>query len=651
MIGAGVGAIVCVVILGLLVNRAREKRLTTAAVPVQVATTPPGASVRFNGEPICTSNCSVSMRPGNYQVTAFLDGYEPAASSVTVQPGKPAALNLPLDPQPQSVRVLTDLDSGKITIDDQPPADLQDGQFVLEKVQPGTHTIKVTSKTGEASFTVELADAKQPQVSGPVTARNLVALLVASMGSKARVITNGGPWKLSLNGQPQADATPAGEDLNNFQPGVDEIVVGEGRDQRNMKESFGPAPMLTAFLKSDLNVGTLIISTGEDGVRVFLDNREYPRKTQRGQVRLQTIGAVNVRVAKDGFDAPPPQMADVKKGAEVRLEFKMQALPQLSNLLIRGAMPGAEVVLDDKSIGTVSDEGGLIASVKPGDHTIELRHDRYTPKRLQRTFRAGQTVTLAGADAVLAAALGTVKVTRTPADAAVSYHRADEAQTHDLRDNQLELPPGVYVFTARANGFTEKSERVQVNAGETDPVELALAKVVAAAPPPPPKVLGMMDFEDPNAWSLQNGLWTHRGAGFIPFKAVPNGVFTFTIQLLHGGNLLRGGRIRWALQYMDAKNYDLFELDKKYLYSKVIEGGKTYERDKHEHGVGEKEKGNTIQIEVAPGKVVHRVQNGDNWLVLDTWNEPGRDFTKGKFGFLVQGSDEIGLSDFKYSPK
>ena len=648
---AAVGAIVAVAVVGLLVNQIRKKRLG-AGVQIQVATNPPGASVRVNGQPMCTSNCGVSMPPGHYQITAFLDGYEAAASNVTVESGKPAAVSLTLQPQPQSVRVLTDLDQGKVAFDDRPPADLQDGQFVLEKVPPGTHTVKVTSRTGEAAFTVEIAAAKQPVVRGPVVARNLVAVLVASLGSKARVVTSGGPWKLSLNGQPQADATPAGADLSNFQPGVDEILVGQGTGQRNMKESFGPAPMLTAFLKSDLNIGTLIISTGEDDVRVFLNDKEYGRKTQHGQLRIPTIGAVSVRVAKDGFEPLVPETADVKKGSEVRLEFKMQALPELAILQIRGATPGAEVLLDDTPIGTVGDDGGLTSSgVKPGDHTVELRRERFLPKRLQQTFRAGQTLALTGTDVVLAAAMGTVKLTRTPADAAVVYHRADEQQAHELKENQLDLAPGEYVFTARAPGFTERSERVQVIAGETHPVELALAKVVAAPPPPAPKVSGMADFDDPNAWSSQNGLWTHKGGGFIPFKLAPNGTFTFTVQLLHGGNLLRGGRIRWAMQYKDAKNYDLFELDKKYLWSKVIIAGKTFEREKHEHGLSGKDKSYTIQIEASPERLVHRLKSGENWLVLDTWVEPGRDFTQGKFGFLVQGADEIGLSDFKFTPK
>jgi hypothetical protein len=448
-----VGAFVVIVlagIVGLVLSRTNKKRLA-AGVTIQVATTPPGASVRINGEPMCTSNCSVSMPPGNYQITAFMDGYEAAANNVAVQAGKPVAVNLMLEPQPQSVRVLTDLGQGKIAFDDQPPADLQDGQFVMEKVAPGAHTIKVTSKTGEAAFTVEIADAKQPVVQGPVVAKNLIAVMVASLGSKARVITNGGPWKLALNGQPQADATEEGVDLNNFQPGVDEILVGEGKDQRNMKESFGPAPMLTAFLKSDLNIGTLIISTGEDDARVFLNNKEYGRKTQHGQVRIPAIGAVSVRVAKDGFEAVAAQATEVKKGSEVRLEFKMQALPQVAMLQIRGATPGAEVLLDDKSIGTVGDDGGLTSSgVKPGDHSIDLRRDRFMPRHLERTFRAGQTIALTGGDVVLAAATGTVKLARTPAESTVVYHRADEQQAHELKENQLDLPPGTYLFTARA---------------------------------------------------------------------------------------------------------------------------------------------------------------------------------------------------------
>ena len=651
LLGVIAGALVSIIVLVLLVNQARKRNLVTN-VAVQVTTTPPGASIRINGEPKCSSNCNVPLPPGDYQVTAFLDGYLPSTGSVKVTPLQPASLSLKLEPQPQMVRILTDLPQGQVSVDDQPPADLQDGQFLINKVPPGKHTVKVTSKGGEASFTIEVADAQQAAISGPVTARNLIAVVVSSMGSKARIVTNSAA-KLTLNGQAQPDADPAGVDLTGFHPGVNEIAVGEGKDQRSLSESFSPGPTVTAFLKSDVNIGTLIISTAEDNVRVFLNGKEYPRKTQRGQVRIQTLGNANVRVAKEGFEVTAAQTADVKKGSEVRLEFKMQPLPQVAVLQIREATPGAEVLLDQKSLGVVGNDGSFIASsIPPGDHTIELRKEQYSPKRLQRQFVAGRTVALLAGDVVMAAAIGTVRLTRTPADASVVYRRADETQGRDLRGNQVDLPPGSYVFTAKAPGYADRTERLQVTAGETHPLELALAKaVVAAAAPPAPKMFGVADFEDPNAWSKTGDLWTHKGGGVIPFKLPANGTFTFTIRLLRGGSLFRGGRIRWAVQYTDAKNYDLFELDRKTLSSKVIEAGKTYDRGKFDHGLNDKEMAYTVQVDVAPGQVVHRLQNGDNWLVLDTWKEPGRKFADGKFAFLIQGSDEIGLSDFKFVPR
>ena len=83
----------------------------------------------------------------------------------------------------------------------QPPVDLQDGQYVFEKVAPGSHTISVTGPNAEASFSFDLAPAKLPAVSGTVTAQNMLAMLVSSFAGHARLVTSSGPWKLAVNGQ------------------------------------------------------------------------------------------------------------------------------------------------------------------------------------------------------------------------------------------------------------------------------------------------------------------------------------------------------------------------------------------------------------------------------------------------------------------
>ncbi|MGD0047866.1 MAG: PEGA domain-containing protein [Bryobacteraceae bacterium] len=655
--------LIAAIAASLVLYRAHKRNLGNAArnaatVQVDIATTPPGASVKATleksaagNEAACTSNCKLALAPGSYQISASLDGFEPAAGAVTVRALKPMAISLMLQPRAQSVRLLTDLDQAKVVVDNQPPVDLQEGQLVLDKVAPGTHTMKVTGQNGDASFTFEISDARIPAVSGPVNARNMVAVLVASFGKQARLVTNAGPWKLAVNGQPQGDASPGGTDLTTFQPGVNEIVLGEGQDQRNMSESFGAAPTLTAFLKTDVNAGTLIVSTGQDDVHVFLNGKEYRRLTQHGQLRVPTLGKVAVRVAKSGFQDEPAQTADVKKGAEVRLQFNLKPLPQFGSLQIHDAMAGVEVLIDQKVAGTVGPDGLFsLGQIPPGDHTIELRREQHLPKTLRRSFQAGQAVVLAGADVVLSTANGTIRIAaRNPASATITYRRGDETDSHELRGSQIELPAGTYVFTATAPGFNASTKRVQLATGESREVDFTLAREQAASAPVVANAMAL--FEDPGSWTKDGDSWVRKGGGFAAFKPSPKGVLTFNVELVKSGGVFHAGQIRWCLQYIDSKNYLLYEIDRKNFRSWVIKNGQRLERvPKTGHNLGN-QKLFTIQIEVTPDHAAQKLRVGDEWQALDIFSEPGRDFTQGKFGFLLQGNDEIAISDFKFQPK
>jgi hypothetical protein len=658
------GLLVALVLVFVLVHQVRKRNAdiaarNAAAVQVEIATTPPGASVTValeksaagGGNPAtCTSACKLALAPGTYQISASLDGFEPSAGAVTVKALKPVAISLTLQPQAQSVRLLTDLDQGKVVVDDRPPVDLQEGQLVLDKVAPGTHTMKVTGQNGDASFSFEIGDARPPAVTGPVNARNMIAVLVASFGKQARVVTNAGPWKLAVNGQPQSDAGPAGTDLTGFRAGVNEIVVREGQDQRNMSESFGAAPMLTAFLKTDVNAGTLIVSTSQDGVRVFLNGKEYRRLTQDGQLRVPILGKVAVRVAKSGFQEEPAQTADVKKGAEVRLQFNLRPQPQFGSLQIHGSIAGTEVLIDQKSAGIVGPDGLFgISKIQPGDHIIEFRREQHPPKRLHRSFQAGQAVVLTGADVVFATANGTIRLARNPASAIVTYRRADETEAREVRGNQFELPAGTYVFSAKAPGFNESTTRFPLAAGETRELDFTLARERAA--PAPVATNAMLLFEDAQGWTKEGDTWVHKGGGFVPFRPSPKGVLTFNVELVKSGGVFHAGQIRWCLQYMDPKNYLLYEIDPKNFRAWVIKNGQRLERvPKTPHNLGN-QKTFTIQIEVTPDRLVQRVRGGEEWKVLDNFAEPGRDFTQGKFGFLTQGNDAIAISDFRFLPK
>ena len=87
-------------------------------------------------------------------------------------------------------------------------------------------------------------------------------------------------------------------------------------------------------------------------------------------------------------------------------------------------------------------------------------------------------------------------------------------------------------------------------------------------------------FDEPDAWKKDGDVWVHKGGGFVPYKLGPRGVYTFTVELVKGGGVFHGGRIRWCVEYIDSKNYLLFELDKKNFWAEVVEKGKKLERAK-----------------------------------------------------------------------
>lgn len=583
-------------VIGVNVQRDRAARLAAAApVDAKITTLPTGAAVVIEGQPGCTSDCATKLAPGTYAVTATLLGYEPATASLIVAPQQPASLALTLVAQPISVRVFADLGIGKVFLDGQPAGDLLDGQFTLERLEPGTHAMRVTGGNREATFSIVAAPAGLPAVDRLIQTRNIFAVVVTNLGEKARLFTSSGPLTLTSNGQPEADATPDGIDLTNFHTGPMEFAIGEGSSQHTLPATFGTAPTLTAFLKTDQKIGTLLITTGQDDVRIFVNNREHQRRTAKGQARIQTFGEVTVRVEKPGFEPAPPQTATVKQGVETKLTFTLKALPQFAGLSISGLAAGTQVLLDQRPLGSPGSDG-VFHSIAPGEHTIEIRRDQFEPKRLTRTFRAGETLVIGISDATLVA---------------------------------VKPPPP---------------------APTVAPPPVARPETVAPKPPPKTRASGTMaNFDTPAAWQQVDGVWRHRGAATLTYSVTPDGIFTFSIYMLKGGGILRGGRVRWVFNYVDAKNYALFELDEENFWAKVVQNGKTLERKKVAHRQDKTMRVWNIQIDASNQRLVHKIQGDTGWVDLDSWSEPSRDFTTGKFGILVTGTDEVGLSNFTFT--
>lgn len=635
------------------VHEARKKSETpaTSGSAVAVKTNPAGASIRVNGEVKCTSDCNLDLAAGSYEIQAFLPGYEPATQALTVLAGQPAAVDLTLNPLPLSIRLFTDLSNGKVTLDGQPYADLVDGQLILDKIAPGAHTLKIANSATETNFAFDVQTGRMPTLTGPVSARNILAILVANAGSQAKLYASVPALKVALDGVPAGEAGPAGIDLNNLTAGDRELTVTDGSNERKLLVSVSPQPTLTAYLKLDINAGSLLISTaGQDGVSIFFNNRDTKVKSRQGQARLigVPVGNHTIKVTKDGFIADPPQQSvAIAKGQEARLEFKFKSIPQFSSLRIRGAAPGIQVFLDGNPLGAVGANGGFEADqIAPGEHTVELRRDKYATKRIPSQFRTGETVELLGAEVALAAAGATLRVSLNPSSAQLSIKGPGDANPAPVSSTNLQLSEGSYTLYAKAPNHADKTVTVQLNSGDSRTLEIILTPQQAQQKQAPARRPGTMaDWDQPGEW-LPSGSWlTHKGGNNVTYGITPTqGTFSFQIWRKDGR------RLQWFVNQTDARNYVLFQLERKNFIRKEVVNGRDRNERKTNHPLPEIDN-YSIQIDITPESVVTRAYNGTDWVQIDSYSSPGPDLTQGKFGLHIPGGDTFGLNNFRFIPK
>jgi len=409
--------------------------------------------------------------------------------------------------------------------------------------------------------------------------------------------------------------------------------------------------------ESGHNLGTIVVVAGQDDASVFLNGKLQPQLTQSGQLRLPNLELKDyvVQVSKNGFQDPPQQRIRLRQGEQTRLVFhlepqhvqpqsiqsqsrqsqnqqpaKLQAQPRLASLTIQGGAPGTAVFVDQTQVGAIQGDGTLsVSTVNPGDHTVELRKDRFKPRQFKKHFVVGGTIALAAADAALEAVPGELKITFTPADANVAIVKGDLLKIVSS-GVPLTLPPGTYTLTARTAERLTRSSTLEVVAGQSKALDLSLAPN------------GMSKWDDPAAWKHEGDSFIRKGGEFVTYGVAPaSGTFVFS------GMLIKGHVLQWVVNYTDPKNYVLFQMDDNNFYRAVIRNGTKTDvitvPDK-----SDKKSLRALQIRVSPTEIVHQIKHGERWTVLDRWTQPGANLSQGKFGFYIPGNDQVALSSFAH---
>ena len=284
------------------------------------------------------------------------------APPITQTPEAAPSASSPAMPPPElalpALKLSSDTGTGKVTFDDQPPAEFQDGQWTLDNVPAGEHKLKVDGPRGGASFTFSTEAGAVPAVNGSIVSRGVLAVVVSNMAARLHVYSSDSSTKVSLDGQVPLDVPQDGLDLPSVSAGPHELAVTRGNDQHQYKLEInaGATPTLSAFLESGQNLGTLVVVTSEENAKVFLNGKPQPQLTQGGQLRIPNLELKEyvVRVSKNGFQDAPEQRVRLREGEQPKLIFNLQPTPHLASLKIQGGIPGATVLIDQTHGGNDS---------------------------------------------------------------------------------------------------------------------------------------------------------------------------------------------------------------------------------------------------------------------------------------------------------
>ena len=179
-------------------------------------------------------------------------------------------------------------------------------------------------------------------------------------------------------------------------------------------------------------------------------------------------------------------------------------------VVINSTVEGAEVLIDEESVGFTPLEGPL--ELEPGAHTVRVRRAGYTEYDGVVQVQAGATETVE----VDMIALGMVLTVRSEPDEARVFVDGTFRGTTPI---ELELNEGEHSLRITAPRFQEAIRQIQARAGETDLVTVTLEAI-------PEELLNPSTpewYEEPLPWILIGG-----GAVAVAVAIILIAVFTQT---------------------------------------------------------------------------------------------------------------------------
>jgi serine/threonine protein kinase len=613
----------------------------SALTKVTIRSNPVGAHIFHNGQEIgiASSTLDVELSAGQTMLEAKLDGYEPQSKTVdTSVAGHRAELNFALAPVSQKLRIVGD---GTLSLDGGSAIPLSMGTFSSE-IPAGSHKIHWIGRGGyDATFHVEVQDGKPATIADPVGAGggSGVALLVSIASQQAHMYTTSA-MPIAVDGSALGTANSSG--IETALPiGLHTIVAGKEPHVLTGKVESGTDRLLLIAFENAPNLGTLTILTDVDGANLqLLHGKTVVRQGKSAAGRLDMadlpVGNYTLQASVPSPGTPVVQPVVIKKGQNSTITRQIKSAPVLLPLRVR-TLPGANILIDGNSAGTTGADGSLLLSaLSPGPHHIEARRSGKS-STLDVNLIEGQGNPYV-ADLKLDKGTGAVTAQLDPANSTMIVFNASGEQLQ-VSGTTLNLPEGRYHFIARANGYIDRSETIDITAGGSAVVNLKLSPLTVAAESP--VITGWA----PNDWTAdaKGHTLTHRSPDLGLYAAQPSdGRYIFAGTFGHGF-LFGRPKVEWVANYHDPNNYLLFSLERDGLDLFTVSSGKKIANGSRiEFPQLSKYQ---IMFQVFPGHIVTSLGDGHGWKQLSDWSGFPAQMDAGKFGF----KGPVTLTSFSYN--
>jgi len=298
-------------------------------IDVGLNTSPQGATLLIDGKEVGTSPHRVTLPNGTYKIEARKEGFQPSTGTLTVKDGYSNSFNRTLVPLATALRISTNQQAPQIHLDDQPASEISEGNFSLESLATGKHTLRVFEPHTEATIALEAKAGAMPALTEDIQLKDIKVVTLSTLGNHGKIQFTFNPGPVRVDGVQKDEISPGDFEFKDLSSGIHRLDWGEGKEQGALQFELGDNPTMMVRLISDRPVGNLLVHVDQDDAEVFVDGKDIG-KTKNGNRSVHNLAVKQhvVTVVKDGYQSvPDKRTVNIVKGGDIPADFKLLANP------------------------------------------------------------------------------------------------------------------------------------------------------------------------------------------------------------------------------------------------------------------------------------------------------------------------------------